>query len=233
MESERMALLKITTRDKLGTRFSRRLREQGLVPGVIYGHGEPTLPVTLSLHEIELAVHHGERLLKADLNGNEQNFLVKEVQYDHMGQSILHVDLTRVSLDERVKVTVPILLRGTPVGVEAEEGVLAQNLKSLSVECLVTAIPDDIRVPVAHLHVNDVLRVADLQLPEGIKALDDPDMVVASVTLVAEEVVAAPAEGAAAAAEPEVIGAKPEEEAEGQEEPEKPKKEKDKEKEKE
>ncbi len=212
-----MAMLKITSRDKLGTHYARWLRQQGMVPGVIYGHGEANTPICVRSHDIEVAVQHGERLIQADLDGQEENFLIKEVQFDYLGQRILHVDLTRVSLDERVQVTVAIVLRGTPVGVETEEGVLTQHLPELTVECLVTAIPEELRVPVGELHVNQSIRVADLKLPEGVTALEEPETLVASVTVLAEEEVA-PAEEAAPA-EPELIGEKGEKEApeEGQE----------------
>jgi len=203
-----MAKLKVIGRDKLGTRAARRLREQDLVPGIIYGHGQPTEPVCVPRHDIELAIQHGERLISADLDNKEANFLIKDVQYDYLGHSILHVDLTRVRLDERVQVTVPIELRGTPVGVDAEDGVLAKLLQELKLECLVTSIPEEIRASVAQLHVNESLRVSDLELPEGVKVLDDPDMVVASVTIVAEEEVVPAAEAPEAGAEPEVIGEK-------------------------
>lgn len=213
-----MALLKISNRDKLGTRHSRWLRHEGFVPGIIYGHGEANTPISMRGHDIEVAVKRGERLLRAELGGQEGNFLIKEVQYDYLGQRILHVDLTRVSLDERVEVTVPIVLRGTAVGVTSEEGVLTQHLNELTVECLVTVIPDELRLPVADLHVNESLRVADLDLPEGVKAMEEPETLIASVTVVAEEVVAAAEE---APAEPELIVDKGEEEPKpaGEEEP--------------
>ena len=214
-----MALLTITSRETLGTRHSRRLREQGLVPGIIYGHGEPNTPVSIRSHDIEVVVQHGEQLIRAELDGREENFLIKDVQYDYLGQHILHVDLTRVRLDERVEVTVPIVLRGTAVGVENEDGVLAQHLTQLTIECVVTEIPDELRVAVTELHVNESLRVADLDLPEGVKAMEDPETMVASVTVVAEEEVAPAAE--AAEAEPELIGEEKEEQPpEGEEKPE-------------
>jgi len=208
-----MALLKLIKREKLGSRAARRLRDQGLVPGIVYGHGEPNVPVSVNRHDIELAVQHGERLLKAEVDGREDNFLIKDVQYDYLGHHIIHVDLARVRLDERVHVTVPIVLRGTPVGVDSEGGVLTQHLDELECECLVTDIPEELRVQVSELHVDDVLRVADLELPQGMRALTDPETVVASVTVVAEEEVA-PAPEAEAPAEPEVIGEKKEEETE-------------------
>jgi large subunit ribosomal protein L25 len=212
-----MALLRISKREKLGSRSSNRLRYEGRVPGIIYGHGEGNVSITLDKHELETALHHGERLLKAELDGEEKNLLLKDVQYDYLGKEVIHVDLMPVSLSDRVEVTVTVTLRGVPVGVSAESGVLSQAMQQIHVECLVTAIPDEIRVAVGHLKVGETLRVKDLQLPEGITVKEDPEHVVASVTMVAEEVEAVVAEPTVA--EPEVIGAKPAEgeEAEGEE----------------
>ena len=209
-----MEVLKISKREKLGTRQTRRLRRDNLIPAIAYGHGEENQAVSLSAHDIEPIIRRGEHLVKCELDGKEQNFLIKDVQYDFMGQTIIHVDLARVNLDERVDVTVPIVLRGVPVGVESEEGVLRQQLAELSIQCVVTNIPEELRVSVLEMHVGDMLRVADLELPEGITTTEDPEAVVASVSVVAEEVVAPTAEEAEV--EPEVIGAKVEEEpAEG------------------
>jgi large subunit ribosomal protein L25 len=203
--------LRIAKREELGTRRCRQLREQGLVPGIIYGHGEENLCVSVPAHDIEGAISHGERLLKAKVDRKQENLLIKAVQYDHLGHRVIHVDLTRVSLDERVEVTVPIVLRGTPAGVESEDGVLRQHLSEVEIECLVTAIPEELRVQVTGLHVGDALRVTDLELPEGVTVSEDGETVVASVAVMAEEEV--PAEEAEEeAAEPEVIGEKAEEE---------------------
>jgi len=210
-----MALLRITKRDKLGSRAAQQLRREGLAPAVIYGRGGDSTSVYMSSHDLEVAVQRGEQLLKAELDGKEENFLIKDVQYDYLGHHILHVDLARVRLDERVEVTVPIVLRGTPVGVETEDGVLSQHLKELSIECLVTDIPEELRVPVSQLHVNESLRVAELELPEGVQAREDPETMVASVAVLAEEAVAPPEE--AAAAEPEVIGEEAAEEPKAEE----------------
>ncbi len=109
-----MALLKATARTTRGTRKSRALRAKNQIPGIIYGHGKTPEPVTLDQHEVQLLVSHGERLLEIDIDGQKQNALVKEVQYDPMGNEVLHIDLARVDLDERVEVTVAVRLRGTP-----------------------------------------------------------------------------------------------------------------------
>jgi large subunit ribosomal protein L25 len=123
---------------------------------------------------------------------------------------VLHVDFTRVDLNERVEVTVPLILKGEPKG-EAEGGVLTQVISDIQIECLVTQIPEDIRHNVSDMGLNDVVHISDLKLPDGVRAIQDPEQIVATVKEVAEE---APAEAAEGAAEPEVIG-KVEEGAEG------------------
>jgi len=208
-----MAVIKATERPELGTRKVRRLRAKGLIPAVVYGHGEQAQSITLNEHEVELAILHGERLLELDVDGKMQNVLIKDVQHDTFGHAVLHVDLTRVDLDERVEVTVPIVLKGTPIGVTDEDGMLQQTTTEVSVECPVRAIPDEIAVTVTGLRVGDTLNVSDLPLPDGAKILDDAETHVASVRVVAEEVEEeAVVEGTGV--EPEVIGEKPEEEGE-------------------
>jgi len=209
--------LKATPRSELGTRKARVLRKQGLIPAVIYGHGKDCLSVTLNEHDFGRALHHGERLLEIDLEGQTENVLIKDVQYDTYGQVVLHVDLTRVRLDERVEVTVPIVLRGTPAGA-ADGGVLQQSTAEARIECVVTAIPEDLRLQVNDLNVADSLTMADLELPEGATLLDEPDTTICTVIVIAEEEEAPAEEEEAVAAEPEVIGEKKEEgeEAEGE-----------------
>jgi len=211
-----MAVLKATKREGTGTRKARQLRNQGLIPGVIYGHGLESTPVTLSEHDVELAIMHGERLLEVDLDGKKENALIKDVQYDTYGQVVTHLDLARVNLDERVEVTVAIVLKGTPAGVAEEGGVLQQIAAEAKIECPVRAIPESIDVSVSDMGIGQSLTIADLSLPDGSRCLDDPAAPVAVVRVVAEEE-AAPAEEEEAPAEPEVIGEKQESDAEGEE----------------
>jgi len=203
-----MPVLKVKKRQEIGSRRVKHLRKQGLIPGIIYGHGLEPQPVTISEHDIELAIQHGDRLLEVDIEGEVQNALVKDVQYDTYGHSVLHVDLARVDLDERVEVTVQIVLKGTPAGVTEQGGMLQQIAAEARVECFVRAIPDEIVVPVGGMKVGDHLNMSDLPLPEGAKLLEDGDAMVASVRIVAEEAAAPAAE---APAEPEIIGEKKEE----------------------
>src|SRR4051812_12996965 len=196
-----------TPRSELGSRANRRLRDKGLLPGVVYGHKEAVVPVTLPKKELVTHLHKGVHVFDLGLDGRSEKVLVKDVQYDHLGIEVLHVDFARVSLDEKVEVTVPLELKGTPKG-EAEGGVLQQIVSDLEIECLVTDIPEVIRHNVSEMAVDDVLHVSDLKLPPGVRALQDPEVIVATVKVVAEEEAAPAAEPESA--EPEVIGRKAE-----------------------
>lgn len=202
------ANITVKVRSELGSRRNKRLRDAGFVPGVIYGHKEEVVPVTLPKKELVGHLNHGTHLFALAIDGKKENVLVKDVQYDHLGIEVLHVDFARVDLNERVEVTVPLVLKGEPKG-EAEGGVLQQIVADLEIECLVTQIPHDIRHNVSDMGLNDVVHIKDLKLPPGVRALQDEDMIVAQVKEVVEEVPAEVAE--AGAAEPEVIGKAPEE----------------------
>jgi large subunit ribosomal protein L25 len=199
------------SREAQGTRANRRLREAGLLPGVIYGHKEAVVPVTLPRKEVVDHLRHGAHLFDLNLDGKNEKVLVKEVQFDHLGKEVIHVDFARVSLDEKVKVTVPVELKGTPKG-EADGGVLQQIINEVEVECLVTEIPDAIRHNVSEMALDDVVHIKDIKLPTGVKILQDEDLIVATVKEIKEEVATAVTEEGPA--EPEVIGRKP---AEGEE----------------
>jgi large subunit ribosomal protein L25 len=199
-------------RGELGSRANKRLRDAGLLPGVVYGHKEAVVPVTLPHKEVVNHLNRGAHIFDLQLEGKNEKVLVKDVQYDHLGTHVIHVDFTRVSLDEKVKVTIPVELKGTPKG-EADGGVLQQIIKQLEIECLVTEIPDALRHNVSDMALNSVLHIKDLHLPPGVRVIQDGEYIVATVKEILEAVAAAPVEGETA--EPEVIGRKAEEGAEG------------------
>ena len=206
------ANISVKSRAELGSRANKRLRDSGFIPGVIYGHKEAVVPISLPRKETVGHIQHGAHLFNLALDGKNENVLVKEVQYDHLGIEVLHVDFARVDLNERVEVTVPLVLKGDPKG-EEEGGVLQQIVSDLEIECLVTQIPSEIRHNVVEMKLNDVLHISDLQFPPGVKSLQDPELIVATVREIIEE---APVEVAEAGpTEPEVIGKKPEEGEEG------------------
>ena len=198
--------LKSEQREARGTRKARALRKEGKLPVVIYGHGEPPESVSLSQHDVEVALKRGARTLHVDVRGEVKPYLIKDVQYDHFADTPVHLDLARVDLNERVQVRVGIELRGVPKGV-AEGGVLDQSMGQIEIECLVTDIPDTLHPFVTHLALGESLYVKDLRLPPGVVALAEPDDRIATVRKLVEETAAAPVEGEeAATAEPERIG---------------------------
>src|SRR5215218_969849 len=196
----------VQQRTQLGSRANKRLRDSGFIPGVIYGHKEAVVPVTLPKKETVGHLSHGAHVFNLALDGKSETVLVKEVQYDHLGIEVIHVDFARVSLDEKVEVTVPLELKGTPKG-EDDGGVLQQTVSELEVECLVTDIPNLIVHNVSEMKLDDVILIKDLKLPPGVRALQDEDLMVAQLRAIEEET---PAEGAEGEAEPEVIGKKDE-----------------------
>lgn len=209
-----IATIQGETRTLGGRHANDRLRRQGLVPAVIYGHGKDPEYVSLSRHDIELALAHLQHVVQLKVGGHEQQYLIKDVQYDHLQKTPIHVDLMRVDPNERVRVRVAIDLRGTPAGT-LKGGTLVQVLAEAEVECLLLKIPDSIRARVDHLELNDVLHVREIELPPDVKILHSPDDIVAVVhpprtTVTPEAEAAAPAEGA----EPEVISKGVKEEAE-------------------
>jgi large subunit ribosomal protein L25 len=205
-------------RQSRGSKEARRMRRSGMVPGVLYGHGEETLAVTLSGDDLAKAIRHGARVVDLDQAGKLEKALIREIQWDPIGHDILHVDFARVAADERITIDVRLELRGTAPGVTAG-GSLDQPLHNLEIECLALSVPESIRVNIGELQIEGVIHVKDLVLPAGVTTKVDPDAVVVQVR---PPMVEAEAPAAAAVpgeqAEPEVIGRKA---AEVEEEPEK------------
>ena len=196
------------TRTATGTRAAQALRATGKLPAVIYGHGEKPESITLEQHEVEVALAHGARTLEVQIGKKKKPYLIKEVQYDHLATTPIHLDLARVDLTELVRVRVGIELRGTPKGV-ADGGILDQVMADLEVECTVTAIPDTLHPLVTDLGLGDSLLVKDLELPEGVSALADPEDRVATVKVLAiheEESETPDQESEESSEEPERIG---------------------------
>lgn len=201
-----------------GSSVARRMRGQGDVPAVVYGHGK-NINITLNLHDftqLMKKMHSEHAVLTLDAEGEVVNVLIKEIQRHRATHNIQHVDFVVVDLDEIVTVSVPIITIGDADGVKNFGGIMEVTLREVQIQCKAGSIPDDITVDVTPLKLHEVLRVANLVIPEGVKVLDDPETpVVVISSSAAEDSAASDAEGEAAAEEPEVITArKKEEEAE-------------------
>ncbi len=198
-------------RQEQGSRAARKLRKAGKLPAVVYGHGEGTASVTLTTEDVDKAIKHGVRVVDLKADGKVQKALIRDVQWDHLGKELLHIDFARVSAADRVVVPVPVHVRGQAPGVTAG-GVLDQPIHTLSVECPALSVPEFIRVNVGELQLGGAIHVRELTLPEGVKAMAEPDAIVVIVKSPEEEEAPLPGEGGVA--EPEVIGRKA---AEGEE----------------
>ncbi|MBO7447026.1 50S ribosomal protein L25 [bacterium] len=201
-----------------GSSVARRMRGQGDVPAVVYGHGK-NINITLNLHDftqLMKKMHSEHAVLTLDAEGEVVNVLIKEIQRHRATHNIQHVDFVVVDLDEIVTVSVPIITIGDADGVKNFGGIMEVTLREVQIQCKAGSIPDDITVDVTPLKLHEVLRVANLVIPEGVKVLADPETpVVVISSSAAEDSAASTAEGEAAAEEPEVITArKKEEEAE-------------------
>lgn len=215
-----IAVLSAERRTELGSAASRRLRGTGRLPAVLYGHGEEVVSLTVSEEEARDVLDREQHMVTLQVEGADQRALVREVQYDAFGIELLHMDFTRVALDEMVTVSVRVELHGTPKGA-LEGGVIEQPLAALDIQCRADAIPENFRVEVGELDINDMIHVGDIELPAGVGTSVDPQSVVAVVhppRHAEEEEEEAPAE--AGTEEPELIGraAKEDEDAENKEE---------------
>ena len=214
--------LEVSRREKSGKEIAKKLRAAGKVPAVVYGgHKEPVAIEVdrKAVSELVQKSDHGVRsifLLKMSGTDQQRHAMIKDIQIDPISRRMTHIDFVRVVMDEVVRVTVPVHIVGTAIGVK-EGGILDWQVRDLHVECLPNAIPDKVDIDVTPLGNHDYYRVSDLKLPEGVKVLEDLERVVVGVTQMRAEVVEPTVEAAVAAvpAEPEVIKkGKPEEEKE-------------------
>jgi large subunit ribosomal protein L25 len=205
-----MALqLAVEPRDTQGKHRNRRLRQSGKIPGILYGHGLECVPLSVAADVLTAAIRHGSRLVSLTGAVNESAF-IRDLQWDTWGTHIVHVDFTRISEHEIVEVRVTVELRGESPGVR-EGGVVVQHIHEVEIACPASVIPEKLNVNINHLMLNESILLDKLALPEGAKILAaDMEAVVVECIVPVE----LPEEGAAAAApgEPEVIGAKEEEE---------------------
>ncbi|OHB60539.1 MAG: hypothetical protein A2167_06315 [Planctomycetes bacterium RBG_13_46_10] len=180
---EKTVQLKAETRQQTGSKASAKLRKQGLIPAILYGHKQEPAAITLDAHDFMLQLHHGQRLMDVKIDKKSQKVLVKDLQYDPLGKEIIHADLMRVDITEKVTVTVPIELKGTPKGAE-EGGIIIQHTDHLEVECQVASIPESIAVSVKNMIVGDTLHASNIQLPEDVRLISDPAMLMVSCSVV-------------------------------------------------
>jgi len=203
--------LEVTIRKGKGSRESRRLRAEGLVPAILYGHGEKCVDLAAKREAVEAAVRHGSRVV--NLTGAVKTAaLVRDLQWDTYGVEPLHIDFLRVSASERIRVKVPVHLKGECPGQRAG-GIVNLVLHEIDLECTADHVPEWVHANVGHLELGHTVKVKDLELLHGAKAVADPEDTVVSCTVPTKKGEETAATGVA---EPEVIGRKAGEEAEAE-----------------
>jgi len=226
--------VKAEKRDAFGKNASRRLRKQGLIPAVLYGEGMASVPLVLTKKDVILILKSdtGENtIFKVAFDSKAQDAMFKDVQIDSSTDELMHADLIQISMDKAIRVNVPVLLQGDPIGVKTEGGFVDFMTREVEIECLPKDIPENIKIDISPLHLHQSIKVSDMATPEGVKLISDPSSVVVLIGVPhKEEEVAKPVEEAVVAAEPTEPEVIKKERAEKPEEEEKPEKKEKKEK---
>lgn len=176
--------LQAQMREHTGSHAAAAVRKRGRIPAIVYGHKQEPVAISLDAHDFVEGLHRGRRLMDITMGGNTEKMLVKDVQYDHLGRHVIHVDLMRVDVTEMVEVTVPIELKGTAKGMH-EGGIVEEHTDHLDVECLAVNIPESIVVSVKELSVGEAIHAGDLNLPDGVKLVSPPETIVATCHVLA------------------------------------------------
>lgn len=205
MASPTEALVVTPREGKFNKGFARRVRMSGLIPAVIYGAGQPAVPVTVDPRAVTRILHsesgHNTIFDLDIIGGQGGKAMIVDWQNEPIKGKLLHIDLKRIAMDKMMRVSVPVTLVGIPLGVKTQGGVLDQVLREVEIECLPNDIPSHLDVDVAALELNAAIHISDLPHSGSIRFLGDEKAVVAHVTTIKEEVEAVVA---APTTEPEV-----------------------------
>jgi large subunit ribosomal protein L25 len=185
--AQKAPVLKVELRDRLGTRYARRLRKNGRLPATIYSKGTEPVSVSVDEREVTTCLYGGNHIMELDNgDGNPATVLVKGLQFGYLGDNLIHVDFTRVDLNQVVTITMTLEISGQPKTASETGAVLEVPRREIEIECMVKDIPESIKVDLST--VEDVFTIGDLELPEGVKAILDPERHIAHVTFIQEEV---------------------------------------------
>jgi large subunit ribosomal protein L25 len=212
--NEKAPVLKGEVRERLGTRYSKRLREAGRLPVVVYGHGKDVASISVDAKETIRYIHDGSRVFTIDVAGEQETVLLRDVQFDYLGDGIIHADLSRVDLDETTHAHVHVALKGDSVGLKEANTLLLHPVTELSIECKLRDLPSEIEVDISDLGVDGIIHAGEIEMPNGVTLLSDKDDILAHIAHTAVAEVSSEEAEVAADAQPAVISEKKEEESE-------------------
>ncbi len=205
--------LNIETRKEKGKQYTKKLKREGKIPGVYYFRGKENIPFIVEQKQVQSLAGHESGLITVNVDGKqEKKCVIREIQYDPINANPIHVDLMGILLTEKVTVTVPIHLTGTPIGVKNNGGILQHVAREVEILCLPADIPKNIEVDVSHMNIGDSTHISDIVI-DKIEFSGEQALVIATVGAprIVEEVVTEVEE---VSAEPEVISKVEEEEEE-------------------
>ncbi len=179
-------LLKAELREHTGTNAVQKVRKEGRIPAIVYGHKQTPVAISLDAHNFVEVLHHGQRLLDVQIDKKKEKIIVKDLQYDYLSKNIIHADLMRVDITEAIKVNVPIELKSAAAAKGTHEGgIIEEHADHLEIECKATDIPETIVVSVKDIGVGDSLHASDITLPEGVKLISPLETLLVTCHLVA------------------------------------------------
>jgi large subunit ribosomal protein L25 len=209
--SKETPVLVAKKREKLGTRYSRRLRAAGELPANLYGHGSEPMAISLNEHETIYALKKGAHVLALKFeSGETDTVLVKDLQFGYLGDNVIHMDLARVNLDEVVTVKVHLSFVGQPEAAKKPGAIIVYDMPDIELSCKVRDIPEEIKTDLSQL-AGEALTVGMLKLPAGVTPVAGKDETILRIQIMKEEAAAGEAAAPAAGAAPEVLTAKKEE----------------------
>lgn len=176
----------VEKREQIGSGASRKLARRGQIAAVVYGASKDTVPIQVDRKSVlEMLKRSGSEnavfLLKMAGTKKERHAMIRDMQVDPVSRQILHIDFQRILMDQAIRVQVPVELVGTPDGVRNEGGVLDFVTREIEVECLPGDIPRSLTVDISHLHIGQHVEVHELEVPEKVTVLEEPDRTLAAV----------------------------------------------------
>jgi large subunit ribosomal protein L25 len=179
-------VMKSEKREGRGKNAARRLRQQGFVPAVLYGEGLESTPLILKKKDIIQIMKLESRentIFKVAYDSQEVDAMIKELQVDPTTDELIHADLIRISMDKPIRVTVPVIHHGEPIGIKTEGGFIDFVTREVEIDCLPRDIPESIGIEISDLHIHQSFKVENLTPPAGVRVISDPGTVLVLISL--------------------------------------------------